>query len=53
MTKVIKPGNEYEELASNRLDDGFDASAAIVGNQLYLRGRKHLYCIAKKKKRGL
>ena len=54
VTKVIKPGGEYEELASNRLDDGFDATAAIVGNELYLRGRKHLYCIAsKKKKRGL
>jgi len=44
-TKVIAIGPEYEELATNELDDGFDASAAIVGDELYLRGREHLYCI--------
>ena len=30
----------------NHLDDGFSASAAVVGKELYLRGKKHLYCIA-------
>ncbi|MHC4899290.1 MAG: PQQ-binding-like beta-propeller repeat protein, partial [Planctomycetota bacterium] len=53
LTKVVKLGDEYKELASNQLDDGFDASAAIVDDELYLRGRKHLYCIAKKKRKGL
>ena len=28
------------------LDDGFDASPAIVGKQLFLRGWQSLYCIA-------
>lgn len=45
VTKVIKLGATYEELATNTLDDGFDASAAIVGDTLLLRGRKSLYCI--------
>jgi hypothetical protein len=34
-------------LATNSLDDGFDASPAIAGDELYLRGQKHLYCIAR------
>jgi len=53
VTKVIKLGDEFEELASNSLDDSFDATAAVVGNELYLRGRKHLYCIAKGKRKKL
>jgi len=28
------------------LDDGFDASPALVDNDLYLRGNRYLYCIA-------
>lgn len=34
-------------LARNVLDDRFSASAAIAGTQLFLRGEKHLYCIAR------
>ncbi|MEE2775312.1 MAG: hypothetical protein VYE73_00885, partial [Acidobacteriota bacterium] len=44
-TTVIRAGESYEVLATNELDDDFDASAAIVDNEIYLRGR-HLYCIA-------
>lgn len=33
-------------LGVNHLDDHFSASAAVVGKELYLRGEKHLYCIA-------
>ena len=46
-TLVIKQGPKYEVLAINSLDDGVDASLAIVGRQLFLRGQKHLYCIAR------
>jgi hypothetical protein len=28
------------------LDDGFNASPALAGREIYLRGRRHLYCIA-------
>jgi outer membrane protein assembly factor BamB len=45
-TVVLKQGPTYEVLATNNLDDGFDASPAIVGKELFLRGREHLYCIA-------
>ena len=43
---VLKTGDQIEVLATNRLNDGFDASPAIVGNQLFLRGKQNLYCIA-------
>lgn len=49
-TLVIKRSNQYEELATNRLDDRFDASPAIAGNQLFLRGAKSLYCLEKEAK---
>ena len=45
-TLVITAGPECKVLATNRLDDVFDGSMAIVGDAIYLRGRKHLYCIA-------
>jgi hypothetical protein len=43
---VIKQGGAYEILATNTLDDGFDASPALVGKDIYLRGFKYLYAIA-------
>jgi outer membrane protein assembly factor BamB len=45
---VMKDADRLEVLATNRLDDGFDASPAIAGKELFLRGRAHLYCIAEK-----
>jgi outer membrane protein assembly factor BamB len=43
---VLAHGPEYEVLATNSLDDGFDASPVPVGDTLLLRGRSHLYAIA-------
>lgn len=45
-TLVIKSGPTYEVLAKNVLDDGFDASPALVGSDMYLRGQKFLYNIS-------
>ena len=45
-TLVLDHGSEFKVLATNRLDEGIDASPAIAGKQLFLRGREHLYCIA-------
>src|SRR5688572_4411496 len=45
-TLVIKSGPAFEVLATNTLDDGFDASPALVGNEIYMRGYKYLYSIA-------
>jgi outer membrane protein assembly factor BamB len=45
-TLVIRHAPTFEVLASNALDDGFDASPALVDNELYLRGFRYLYCIS-------
>jgi len=45
---VIEAAAEYKKLAESRLDNGFQASPAVVGNSLYLRSIKHLYCIEQK-----
>lgn len=42
---VIKPGRELEILATNQLDEGFDASPVVLGKQMLLRGERHLYCL--------
>jgi outer membrane protein assembly factor BamB len=47
-TVVLKHGPAIEVLATNKLDEGFNASAALVDHELYLRGPRHLYCIAEK-----
>jgi len=44
---VLEPGPTLKILAENQLDDGFDASPVIVGGDLYLRGRRFLYAVAR------
>jgi outer membrane protein assembly factor BamB len=44
---VLAEGAQPRVLATNRLEDGFDASPAIVGEELYLRGIRHLYRISR------
>ena len=48
MTKVFTAGATYKDLATNELDDIFDASPVVIGDELYLRGHKSLYCISAK-----
>jgi outer membrane protein assembly factor BamB len=45
-TVVVARGADPTILATNKLDDHFDASAAIVGNAIFLRGSEYLYCIS-------
>ena len=45
---VVKAGSEFSLLSKNILDDTFEASPVIVGNDLFLRGAKYLYCISEK-----
>ena len=47
-TVVLKHGPSFEVVAQNKLDDGFNASPALVDGEMYLRGAKSLYCIAEK-----
>ncbi len=41
---VLKVGDTFEVLASNKLEDDFHASPVIVGDNLILRGFNSLYC---------
>ena len=44
-TLVLKRSRQLQLIATNQLDERFDASPAMAGNQLFLRGAKSLYCI--------
>jgi len=45
-TTVLSHEASPRLLALNMLDDSFSASAALVDQELFLRGERHLYCIA-------
>ena len=44
-TCVYRYGDELKSVALNQLDDVFDASPAVAGDSLFLRGERFLYCI--------
>ncbi len=44
-TAVLKRTGKFDLVTTNTLADRFDASPAMVGDQLFLRGHKFLYCI--------
>ena len=46
-TVVIKDAPKFEVVASNSLGETIDATPAPVGDELFIRGEKHLFCIAK------
>lgn len=45
---VLKNSAAFDVLATNRLDEKFDASPAIAGKELFLRGHEYLYSLAEK-----
>ncbi len=45
---VIKLSDKLEVLATNHLEDHFEASPVMVGRELFLRGHQYLYCICEK-----
>lgn len=47
-TTVIRPGEKFDVVAENHLDEQCRASPAISQGCIYLRSDKHLWCIAKK-----
>ena len=49
-TVVLQRGKEVKVLAINEVDEKFHASPAIVGDAIYLRGDKHLFCFAKQER---
>ena len=51
-TFVIRPGREFELLATNRLDGGIFATPAAVGRAIYLRTDQALYRLEKPRGAG-
>lgn len=45
---VIRDADHLELLATNKLDDHTDATPALIGKEIIIRGASHLYLIAKK-----
>lgn len=45
-TLVLKRSDKVEVLALNKLDDVFDPSPVVIGDTIYLKGLKNLYCIS-------
>lgn len=45
-TLVLQRGVEFKVLATNKINDRVDASLALAGDELFVRGHKFLYCIA-------
>ncbi|QDU55429.1 outer membrane protein assembly factor BamB family protein [Aeoliella mucimassa] len=43
-TMVLADSDEYQVLATNRLDEGIDATPVVVGGKLLIRGYDHLFC---------
>lgn len=43
---VLKTGPKLEILATNKLDDHTDASMAVAGREIFIRGSRNLYCLS-------
>ncbi len=46
---VLKSSGKFEVLTVNTLDGKIDCSPAFVGDEMYLKGKQNLYCIAASK----
>ena len=44
-TVVLDDGPEMNVIATNDLGEPVDASPALVGDEIFVRGKEHLYCI--------
>jgi hypothetical protein len=49
VTLVLKHSRELKVIAKNELGEQIVSSSALAGNQLFIRGRRLLYCISEKK----
>lgn len=46
VTVVIKDADKFEVVATNAVNETVDATPAPVDRELFIRGQKHLFCIA-------
>ena len=44
-TVVIDDAATFKVVATNRLGEGVDATPAIAGREMFIRGERHLFCI--------
>ena len=42
---VLKPSDKFEVLAVNTLNDNIDCSPAFAGDEMFIKGKKTLYCL--------
>ena len=49
VTLVLKRSRELKVIAKNELGEQVVSSPALAGNQLFIRGRRFLYCISEQK----
>ncbi len=47
IVSVLKPGPTFDVIAQSEVGEPVYASPAVYGDQLYIRGEKHLFCIGK------
>ena len=47
LMSVVKPGPTFEVIAQSQLGEKVSASPAVYGDQLFLRGEAHLFCLGK------
>lgn len=45
--RTVVLDKDQEVISNNKLDDGVDSTLALVGQQIFIRGKKNLYCIEK------
>jgi len=48
ITFIIAAGRQYKELGKNELGEEVLASPAILEGRIYMRGKRHLFCIGEK-----
>lgn len=46
VTYILKLGDKYEEVSKGSVNDQVVTTPAFVGNCIYIRGKKFLYCIS-------
>jgi hypothetical protein len=46
ITKVLRPGSDVDIVATNPLGEHAYASPAVADDMMFIRGEKHLFCIA-------
>lgn len=47
IVSVLKPGPEFKVIAQSEVGENVYASPAVYGDQFFIRGEEHLFCIGK------